>query len=267
MAVRVEPDLALTSHWFDLRGKTALITGSARGLGLGIAEAFVEAGARVMISSEDPDACAATKLQLAARGLFVDAHVCDVTRDAEQRSLGKTTVQRFGGLDILVANAGISGPMTGSAADARDHARIMAVNLDSVVMLCGMAIPHLRARGGGSIVLMASLAGLRGNKTLGSYALSKAALAQLAGNLAVQFGPDNIRANALAPGFIRTDLAAPLLADAKFMARRMQMTPLRRPGEPGEVAGAALFLVSPAGAFVTGHTLVVDGGTLITDSS
>ena len=143
----------------------------------------------------------------------------------------------------------------------------MSLNLDSVVELCGLAVPHMLARGGGSIILLSSIAGMRGNKTLGSYALSKAALAQLARNLAVEFGPDGIRANALAPGFIRTELAAPLLADATFMARRMQNTPLRRVGEPEEVAGAALFLASGAGAFVTGQTIVVDGGTLITDGN
>jgi NAD(P)-dependent dehydrogenase (short-subunit alcohol dehydrogenase family) len=148
-----------------------------------------------------------------------------------------------------------------------DYQRVMSVNLDSIVRLCGLVIPHLKARGGGSIVLMSSIAGLRGNKALGPYALSKAALAQLARNLAVEFGPDNIRANAIAPGFIRTALAEPLLANEDFMARRMQNTPLRRPGEPEEVAGAALFLASPAGAFVTGQTLVVDGGTLITDGN
>jgi NAD(P)-dependent dehydrogenase (short-subunit alcohol dehydrogenase family) len=177
-------------------------------------------------------------------------------------------VATFGGLDILVCNAGISGPMQGSTnPDPAAYRRVMSVNLDSVVQLCGFALPHLKARGGGSIILMSSIAGLRGNKALGPYAISKAALAQLARNLAVEHGPDNVRANALAPGFIRTDLAAALLADEAFMARRMQNTPLRRPGEVREVAGAALFLASPAGAFVTGQTLVVDGGTMITDGN
>jgi NAD(P)-dependent dehydrogenase (short-subunit alcohol dehydrogenase family) len=111
------------------------------------------------------------------------------------------------------------------------------------------------------------LSALRGNRHLGPYALTKAALAQLARNLAVEFGPENIRANAIAPGFIRTELAAPLLQDHAFMARRLQNTPLRRPGEPSEVAGPALLLASAAGAFITGQTLVVDGGTLVTDGS
>jgi NAD(P)-dependent dehydrogenase (short-subunit alcohol dehydrogenase family) len=153
------------------------------------------------------------------------------------------------------------------ASDPAEHRQIMAVNLDSVVQLCRLAVPHLRSQGGGSVLLLSSLAGLRGNKSLGSYALSKAALSQLARNLAVELGPDNIRANAIAPGFIRTELAAPLLADEAFMARRLANTPLRRAGEPIEVAASALFLASRAGAFITGQTLVIDGGTLITDSN
>jgi NAD(P)-dependent dehydrogenase (short-subunit alcohol dehydrogenase family) len=143
----------------------------------------------------------------------------------------------------------------------------MRVNLHSIVQLCALAVPALKARGGGSIILMSSLAALRGNKSIGPYALTKAALAQLARNLAVEFGPDNIRANAIAPGFIRTDLSASLMANEAFMARRMQNTPLRRAGEPSEIAGPAVFLASKGGAFVTGQTLVVDGGTLVTDGN
>ena len=133
--------------------------------------------------------------------------------------------------------------------------------------MCNLALPHIAARGGGAVVLMASLSGLRGNGRINAYALSKAGVAQLARNLAVEWGARGVRVNAISPGFIATELSAPLLADAAFMARRMAMTPLRRPGTPQEVAGAAVFLASPAGAFVTGHNLVVDGGTLITDGS
>ncbi len=254
---------------FDLTGKVALVTGATRGLGLAVAEAYLAAGASVMICSEDAAACAATEARLRDAGHDrVAGRRCDVTDEADQRALVENTLDRFGGLDILVANAGIADTMKGSlACTLADHRRVMAVNLDSIVQLCGLAVPALRARGGGSIVLMASLAGLRGNKAIGVYALSKAALIQLARNLAVECGPDNIRANAIAPGFIRTDLATALLADAAFMARRMQNTPLRRAGEPHEVAGAALFLAGRGGAFVSGQTIVVDGGTLITDGS
>jgi len=259
----------LSHDLFDLTGKVALVTGATRGLGFAVAAAYLAAGASVMICSEDAAACTAAEALLRDAGHDrVASRRCDVTDTADQHALVEDTLGRFGGLDILVANAGIADTMTGSlACTPADYRRVMAINLDSVVQLCGLAVPALRARGGGSIVLMASLAGLRGNKAIGVYALSKAALIQLARNLAVEFGPDNIRANAIAPGFIRTDLATSLLADAAFMARRMQNTPLRRPGEPHEVAGAALFLAGRGGAFVSGQTLVVDGGTLITDGS
>lgn len=221
-----------------------------------------------MISSEDGRECAAAHRQLDRPESELRWFECDVTDKAQQKTLVDETIETFGGLDILVVNAGIAGPMAAiSETSEADYRRVMAVNLDSAVHICMLAIPHLKARGGGSVILMSSIAGLRGNKSLGAYALSKAALAQLARNLAVEHGPDNIRANAIAPGFIRTDLAAPLLADEAFMARRMQNTPLRRPGEAEEVAGAALFLASWAGGFVTGQTIVVDGGTMITDGN
>ena len=135
------------------------------------------------------------------------------------------------------------------------------------MVLANLALPQIAARGGGAVVLIASLSGLRGNGRINAYALAKAGLAQLARNLAVEWGPRNVRVNAISPGFIATELSAPLLDDPAFMQRRMAQTPLRRPGTPAEVAGAAVFLASPAGAFVTGHNLVVDGGTLISDGS
>ena len=148
-----------------------------------------------------------------------------------------------------------------------DYARVMAINLRSQVVLTGLALPHIAARGGGAAVLIASLSGLRGNGRINAYALAKAGVAQLARNLAVEWGPRNVRVNAISPGFIATELSGPLLADEAFMARRMGQTPMRRPGTPAEVAGAAVFLASSAGAFVTGHNLVVDGGTLISDGN
>lgn len=253
---------------FDLRGRVALVTGGDRGLGLAIAQALAGAGAAVHLVSDSAERVAQAAAALGAQGLVAEGHACDVRDAAHQRELVEALARRHGGLDIVVANAGVADAAAGSARGLDDdYRRVMAINLDAVVSLCSAVVPALKQRGGGSLVLMASLAGLRGNRSLGPYALTKAALAQLARNLAVEFGPDNIRANAIAPGFIRTELSAPLLANAQFMTRRMQHTPLRRPGEPHEVAAAALFLASPGGAFVTGHTLVVDGGTLITDGS
>jgi NAD(P)-dependent dehydrogenase (short-subunit alcohol dehydrogenase family) len=203
-----------------------------------------------------------------AKGLNVVGRWCDVTRHDAQQSLVDETIGLFGGLDIVVANAGVPGPMGGTLGTSDEaYETVMRVNLSSVFQLCRLTIPHLKARGGGSFILMASLAGLRGNKGLGAYALSKAALSQLARNIAVEHGPDNIRANAIAPGLIRTALSEPLLADQVFMAKRLAMTPLRRIGEPEEVAAAAHFLAATSAAFITGQTLTIDGGTLVTDGS
>lgn len=248
---------------FDLSGKGAIVTGSTRGIGRAIAEGLIAAGARVVISSEDPVATEAVAGELGMPGI-----ACDVTDPAALDRLAAEGEAALGGLDILVCNAGITGrPGPFADIDMADYARVMSINLTSQVILCNHALPRIAARGGGSAILISSLSGLRGNGRINAYALSKAGVAQLARNLAVEWGPRNVRVNAISPGFIATELSQPLIDDPAFMARRMAMTPLRRPGKPTEVAGAAVFLASAAGAFVTGHNLVVDGGTLIIDGS
>jgi len=248
---------------FDLTGKSAIVTGSTRGIGRAIAEGLIAQGARVVISSEDAGDTARVAAELGMPG-----QPCDVTDDAALAALVDRAVAEFGGLDVLACNAGITGKAGPFAdLDMADYARVMAINLTSQVALCNLALPQIAAQGGGAAVLVSSLSGLRGNGRINAYALAKAGVAQLARNLAVEWGPRGVRVNAISPGFIATELSAPLLADETFMARRMAMTPLRRPGTPAEVAGAAVFLASDAGAFVTGHNLVVDGGTLITDGS
>jgi NAD(P)-dependent dehydrogenase (short-subunit alcohol dehydrogenase family) len=247
---------------FDLTGKIALVTGSTRGLGFAIAQALIQHGARVVVSSESSTDTAEAAASLGATGI-----ACDVADDAAIASLVAKTTERFGGIDILVSNAGIHG---GGAADPLDMTgfdRVIAVNLRSMVVLTKHALPVMAGRAGASVILIASLAGLRGNGRIEGYAIAKAGVAQLARNLAVQWGPKGVRTNAIAPGLISTGFADSLLADEVFMKRRMQMTPLRRPGEASEIAGAAVFLAAPAGGFVNGHMLVVDGGTLITDGS
>ncbi len=251
------------SALFDLSGKRAIVTGSTRGIGRAIAEAMIAAGAKVMISSENAEDTVRTSAELGQPGIC-----CDVADDLALEKLVVGTLRALGGIDVLVCNAGITGkhgPFSGIKMD--DYARVMAINLRSQVVLANLALPHIAKGDNGSIILISSLSALRGNGAINAYALAKAGVSQLARNLAVEWGPKGVRANAIAPGFIATDLAKPLLEDPGFMARRMQMTPLRRPGTVEEVAGAAVFLASKAGGFVTGQTLVVDGGTLVTDGS
>lgn len=247
---------------FDLSGKIALVTGSTRGLGYAIAAAMIARGATVIVSSEDADDTSAAAAALGATGI-----ASDVSDDVAIASLVAQTVERFGGIDIVVSNAGIQG---GPSADALDMAvfdRVIAVNLRSMVVLTKHALPVMAGREGASVVLIASIAGLRGNARIEGYAMAKAGVVQLARNLAVQWGPKGVRTNAIAPGLIATSFADGLIGDQAFMAKRLQMTPLRRVGQPEEIAGAAVFLAAPAGGFVNGQVIVVDGGTLITDGS
>lgn len=233
-------------RYFGLAGKRALVTGGTRGIGLAIVEAFQTAGAEVVVAADDG-------------GIR-----CDLRDPAQIEAL----VRQSGPIDILVCNAGIAGPF-GPSGDATDEEidDVLAVNLKQSLRLTRLIAPSMAERGGGSIILTASLAGLRGNKSIGLYSVTKAALMQLARNLAVEWGPRNVRANALAPGLIETGWTKAILSDPAASERRLGLTPLRRVGQPWEVAAAALFLAAPGGGFITGQTLVVDGGTLITDGN
>ncbi len=249
---------------FDLRGKVALITGSTRGIGYAIAQQFVRHGASVAISSRKPDACEAARAALVADGGDVLAAPCNISRKEELQALVDATLARWGRIDVLVCNAAVN-PYYGSLATLPDEAyeKVMGANVRSNVWLCNMALPAMAAGGGGAVILMSSIAGLKGTRNLGVYALSKAADAQLARNLAVEWGAKNVRANCLAPGVIRTEFAKALYEDPAVYQEAVRHYPLGRLGEVEDVAGAAVFLASRAGAFVTGQTLVIDGGTTI----
>ncbi len=247
---------------FDLTGKVAIVTGSTKGIGLAIVTRMAEHGATVVVSSRKPESCEAVAAGIRAAGGKAIVIPCHIGRKPELQALVDQTVALCGGIDIVVANAGIN-PYLGPAAGMPDEAfdRVMGSNVRSNVWLTNMAIPHMVARGGGAVIIISSIAGLRGDARIGAYGISKAADMQLARNIAVEWGPRNIRANAIAPGLVRTDFARALWEDPVLYRKRTRDTPLQRIGEPDEVAGAAVFLASAAGSFVTGQTIVIDGGT------
>lgn len=249
------------SSLFDLTGKVAVITGSSKGIGRAIAERMAEHGAKVVISSRKPEPCEEVAAGIRAKGGNAIVVPCHVAHKEQLQNLVDKTISQWGGIDILVGNAGINpyfGPMAGISDEVWD--RIMGTNIRSNMWLANMVLPQMAARGGGSVIIVSSLGGLRGTAQLGAYAVSKAADMQLTRNIAVEWGPKNIRANCLAPGIIRTDFARALWENPVIYKKRTRDTPLQRIGEVDEVAGAAVFLAGPGGNFISGQTLVIDGG-------
>jgi NAD(P)-dependent dehydrogenase (short-subunit alcohol dehydrogenase family) len=253
---------------FDMDGMTAVITGSTKGIGKAIAQRMAEQGANVVISSRKEDACAAVADEInrdwAKKGNKAVPIACHISHKEQLQALIDKTMSAFGQIDVLVCNAAVN-PYYGPSKDIPDSAfdRIMESNVRSNFWLSHMAAKHMAPRKNGSIIIISSVGGVRGNVTLGVYGISKAADMQLARVLAAEYGPDNIRANAIAPGLVRTDFARALWEDAENLKRRTATTPLRRIGEPDEIAGMAVLLASKAGSFVTGQTILIDGGVTI----
>ncbi len=249
---------------FSLAGKVAIVTGSTRGIGRAIVQAFAEAGAKVVVSSRKPEACDEAAAALTAEGHEALAVACHAGRSDQLAALVERTRAAFGRLDILVCNAAVN-PVYGPLAELEDEAfdKILQTNVRGAFRLCGLACPLIAQAGGGAVVLMSSIAGLRASSNIGAYGISKAAMAALARQLAAEWGPSGIRVNAIAPGLVKTDFARALWEDPERRARAEQRNPLRRLGEPEDIAGVALFLASAAGAYVTGQTIVADGGETI----
>ncbi len=251
---------------FDLSGKVAVITGSSRGIGRAIAERMAEHGARVVISSRKAAPCAEVADAInakhgAGRAIVVPANIS--SKDDLQRLVDET-MRQFGRIDVLVCNAA-SNPYYGPQAGIADEQfrKILDNNIVANHWLISMAAPQMIERRDGSIIIVSSIGGLRGSPIIGAYCISKAADMQLARNLAVEYGPHNVRVNCIAPGLIRTDFARALWEDEAMLDQRNATTPLRRIGEPDEIAGAAVYLASKAGSFMTGQSLVIDGGVTI----
>lgn len=251
---------------FSLAGKVAVITGSSRGIGRAIAERMAEQGAQVVISSRKAQACdevaaAINAVRGPGRAIAIAANIS--SKDDLQHLVDESTRQ-FGRIDILVCNAASNpyyGPMAGIA-DAQFR-KILDNNIVANHWLINFTAPQMLARKDGAIIIVSSIGGLRGSPVIGAYCISKAADLQLARNLAVEYGPHNVRVNCIAPGLIKTDFAKALWEDPEALAARTATTPLRRIGEPDEIAGAAVFLASKAGSFVTGQSIVIDGGVTI----
>ncbi|MGJ7512866.1 SDR family NAD(P)-dependent oxidoreductase [Pseudomonas baetica] len=256
------------SELFSLAGKTALITGATRGIGLAVAWELGRAGAKLIISSEDIEEIKLTADKLLDSGIEAFPLAADLRHQSDVLELAKQALALLGHIDILICNAGVA-PHFGSIATASDADwdLTLTVNLRSSVWLTNHLLPAMAEHGGGSVVLMSSIAGVRGNKALGLYGISKAGLAQLARNLAVEWGPKNIRVNAISPGVIQTEFARSLTDNPEVMQRRLALTPLRRVGRPEEVAALALLLAAPGGAFISGQNIIVDGGTTIGDGN
>jgi NAD(P)-dependent dehydrogenase (short-subunit alcohol dehydrogenase family) len=241
---------------FNLKGKIAIITGSSRGIGRAIAE---------RMASRKQDACEAVAADINARypgkAIAVAANISD---KAGLQRLVDETRRAFGRVDILVCNAASNpyyGPMEGIADE--QFRKILDNNIVANHWLIAMVAPEMRARKDGAIVIISSIGGLRGTAVLGAYGISKAADMALARNLAHEFGPDNVRVNCIAPGLIKTDFARALWENPETLRRSTEGAPLKRIGEPDEIAGAAVFLAAPAGSFMTGQTIVIDGGQTI----
>jgi NAD(P)-dependent dehydrogenase (short-subunit alcohol dehydrogenase family) len=251
---------------FDLKGKVAIVTGSSRGIGKAIAERLAEHGAKVVISSRKPEPCkevadAINKAQGKGTAIVVPANIS--SKD-ELKNLVAETSKQLGKIDVLVCNAA-SNPYYGPLAGIQDDQfrKIFDNNVMSNLWLVQLVAPQMMERKDGSIIIVSSIGGLRGSPVIGAYCVSKAADFQLARNLAVEYGPHNIRVNCIAPGLIKTDFARALWENPEQLKAREEGTPLRRIGRPDEIAGAAVFLASAAGSFMTGQNIVIDGGVTI----
>ena len=251
---------------FSLKNKVIVITGSSRGIGKSIAEECAKLGAKVVISSRKLEACeaAAGEINNALNEKSAIAIAANISNPDDLEVLVNKTNDELGKIDVLVCNAA-SNPYMGGMEDIplEMFDKIMANNVRSNHILTNLVLPQMKARNDGSIIIVSSIGGLRGSSILGTYNMSKAADIAMVKNIAAEFGPFNIRANAIAPGLIKTDMAKALWENPKILESVTSTNPLRRIGEPVEIAGIAVLLASRAGGYINGETIVVDGGSTV----
>ena len=249
---------------FNLKGKTAIITGSSRGIGKAIAIRMAQYGAKVMISSRKIDACNQVVDEIKALGGEAFAQECNIASKEALQNLCDVSYKKLGKVDILVLNAA-SNPYYGPLAKITDEAfdKVMNNNVKSNLWLSNMVLPKMAETGGGKAIVISSIAGIKGSDVLGAYSISKTADLGLVRSLAVEWGPKNITVNALCPGIIKTDFAKALWDNPEILESVEKNAPLKRIGTPDEVAGAAILLASSSGGFITGQKKVMDGGVTI----
>ena len=255
-------------HLFDLTGKVALVTGSSKGIGKAIAEAMAASGAKVVISSRKAERCQKVAADIEENGGEAIAVPCNISDPADLENLVEQTRGIWGRIDVLVCNAAVN-PYFGPLAKVTDEAydKVMGTNVKNNLRLCNLVIPEMAERRDGAVIILSSIAGLRGQHNIALYGLSKAADMQLCRDLAVEWGRSNVRVNCIAPGIVRTDFSRVLWEDEETYRDAVQYYPLGRLGEPEEIAGAAVFLASAAGSFMTGQTMVIDGGYMVLGGS
>jgi NAD(P)-dependent dehydrogenase (short-subunit alcohol dehydrogenase family) len=249
---------------FSLEGKVALVTGASKGIGQSIAEYYAAAGAKVVVSSRKQDAIDAVAEQIKAKGFEATAIACHMGDMADVGRLAEATITKYGTIDIVVNNAAVNpvfGPVVDTSLEAFD--KIMAVNVKGPFELAKKVYPILKAKKSGSVINISSIGGLRPEHGLGIYSMSKAALISLTKVFAKEWGDDNIRANVICPGLIKTKFSEALWSNDKMMAMMMKVLPIKRVGTPEEIAALALYLASDSSTYCTGSVFTADGGFTI----